>query len=213
MKNDRYYYSCRIGGKRSYGIYKCQSSARTNRERERYYMYICIYILWCVLECWKWIISYKRALLARPSSAECLANSTMPSFSNCLAFLFAFIIYFAISIAFSCAPLFLFHLLLGYFYWYLFFFGYICNLANGISCCWDCCCELPLPAVVVVGIVQFTCQLSNRVASSLCSCTKQTNNSCLCMTQCAKARDKTFRVRRTCLLSVLLPPPPLALLA
>lgn len=94
------------------------------------------------------------------------------------------------------------------------FFGYICNLANGISCCWDCCCELPLPAVVVVVvIVQFTCQLSNRVASSLCSCTKQTNNSCLCMTQCAKARDKTFRVRRTCLLSVLLPPPPLALLA
>lgn len=171
------------------------------------YIYMYIYILWCVLECCKWIISYKRALLAQPSSAECLANSTMPSFANCLAFLFAFIISFAISIPFSCAPFFLFTYYLATFIDILFFFFcYICNLANGIGCCCCCCCELSLPAVVVVVIVEFTWQLANRVASSLCNCTKQTNNSCLCMTQCAKARDKTFRVRRTCLRSVHLPP-------
>lgn len=192
---------------RSYGIYKCQSSARTNRKRQIIYVYIHVHIY--IVVC-PWMLQVNNILQEgspRPAIKCRVLGKQYQAIICELLGIFICIYYFLCHLYPILLCTFLsFHLLLGYFYWY--FFCYICNLANGIGCCCCCFCELSLPAVVVVVIVEFTWQLANRVASSLCNCTKQTNNSCLCMTQCAKARDKTFRVRRTCLRSVHLPPPP-----
>lgn len=108
---------------RSYGIYKCQSSARTNRKREILYVYIHVHIY--IVVC-PWMLKVNNILQEgspRPAIKCRVLGKQYHAIICKLLGIFICIYYFPCHLYPILLCTFLsFHLLLGYFYWYFIYF-------------------------------------------------------------------------------------------